>query len=97
MDPIEPECARDCAPHLLAASNDHSLLSSGVYHDCLDSDRAIQKLVKPYGVEPVFLKKEHTIDYALQRVCLRLGWVLILDSNGNVDGVILFDDANRKL
>jgi hypothetical protein len=49
------------------------------------------------GVEPVFPKKGRAIDYAQNRACFRSGEVRIFDSTGNVECVIPFDDANRKL
>jgi hypothetical protein len=49
------------------------------------------------GVEPVFPEKDHAIDYAQNRACFRSGQIQILDSTGNVERVIPFDDANRKL
>jgi hypothetical protein len=49
------------------------------------------------GVQPVFLNKEDAIDYATGRACFRSGEIRILDSSGNVERVIPFDDANRKL
>jgi hypothetical protein len=49
------------------------------------------------GVEPVFPKKEQAIEYAQNRACFRSGKIQILDSTGNVEGVIPFDDANRDL
>jgi hypothetical protein len=49
------------------------------------------------GVEPVFPQKDHAIGYAQNRACFRSGEVRIFDSMGNVERVIPFDDANRKL
>jgi hypothetical protein len=49
------------------------------------------------GVEPVFPQKDQAIDYPQNRVCFRSGQIQILDSTGNVERVIPFDDANRKL
>ena len=49
------------------------------------------------GVEPVFPKKDQAIDYAQNRACFRSGEVRIFDSVGNIERVITFDDANRKL
>ena len=49
------------------------------------------------GVEPVFPTKDGAIDYAEQRACFRSGEIHILDSTGNVEHVIPFDDTNRKL
>jgi hypothetical protein len=53
--------------------------------------------VEAPGVEAVFPKKDRAIDCGLQRACLRSGEIQILDSTGNVERVIPFDDANRKL
>jgi hypothetical protein len=49
------------------------------------------------GVEPVFLEKNQAIGYAETRARLRTGEIRILDSTGNVERVIAFDDANRRL
>jgi hypothetical protein len=49
------------------------------------------------SVEPVFPDKEQTIKYADNRACFRSGEIRILDSNGNVERVIPFDDTDRKL
>jgi methyl coenzyme M reductase alpha subunit len=53
--------------------------------------------LKLRGVEPVFAKEDQVIDYAQNRACFRSGQVRIFDSTGNVERVIPFDDANRKL
>jgi hypothetical protein len=55
------------------------------------------KVFEAPGVEPVFPEKCDAIDYAQQRACFRLGEIRILDSRGNVERVIPFDDTNRKL
>jgi hypothetical protein len=49
------------------------------------------------GVEPVFLEKDQAINYAQGRVCFRSGEIRILDSTGNFERVIPFNDTNRKL
>ena len=49
------------------------------------------------GVQPVFLNQGDAIDYAIGRACFRSGEIRVLDSSGNVERVIPFDDANRKL
>ena len=49
------------------------------------------------GVQPVFLNQEDAIDYATGRACFRSGEIRVLDPSGNVERVIPFDDANRKL
>ena len=55
------------------------------------------KAFKAPRVEPVFPEKDHAIDYAQNRACFRSGEIQIPDSTGNVERVIPFDDANRKL
>jgi hypothetical protein len=49
------------------------------------------------GVQPVFLTQEQAIDYATGRACFRSGEIRVLDSNGAVDRIIPFSDADRKL
>jgi hypothetical protein len=49
------------------------------------------------GVEPVFPKKDHAIDYAQNRACFRSGEIRILDSKGSVERTIAFNEACRKL
>ena len=49
------------------------------------------------GVEPVFLEKDQAIGYAETSARLRTGEIRIFDSIGNVERVIAFDDANRRL
>jgi hypothetical protein len=55
------------------------------------------KAFEATGVEPVFPEKDQAIDYAQNRACFRSGEVRIFDSTGNVERIIPFDDANRKL
>jgi hypothetical protein len=55
------------------------------------------KAFEALGVEPVFPEKYQSIDYAQNRACFRSGEVRILDSTGNIERVIPFDEANRKL
>ena len=55
------------------------------------------KAIEAPGVEPVFPEKDLAIDYAQNIACFRSGQIQILDSTGNVERVIPFDDANRKL
>jgi hypothetical protein len=49
------------------------------------------------GVEPVFLNREDAISYAEDRACFRSGEIRVLDSGGNVERVIPFDETKRKL
>ena len=49
------------------------------------------------GVEPVFLEKDQAIRYAENRASFRSGEIRILDSSGNVERTISFDEADRKL
>jgi hypothetical protein len=55
------------------------------------------KVFEAPGVEPVFPEKRQAVSYAQGRACLRSGEIRILDSTGNVERVIPFDDTNRKL
>lgn len=59
--------------------------------------RGSWKAFETPGVEPVFPTKDDAIGYAQQRACFRSGEIHILDSTGNVERVIPFDDTNRKL
>ena len=49
------------------------------------------------GVEPVFLNQEQAIDYATGRACFRSGEIRVLDSNGEIERIIPFSEADRKL
>ena len=49
------------------------------------------------GVEPVFPKKDQAIDYAQNRACFRSGQIRVLDSKGNVERTIAFNEVCRKL
>ena len=49
------------------------------------------------GVEPVFPTKDEAISYAQARVRFRAGEIRVLDSSGNVERTIAFNDAGRKL
>jgi hypothetical protein len=55
------------------------------------------KVFEAPGVEPVFPEKRQAINYAENRAWFRSGEIRILDSTGNVERVIPFDDTNRKL
>jgi Uncharacterized protein conserved in bacteria (DUF2188) len=55
------------------------------------------KVFEAPGVEPVFPQKDDAIDYAQERARFRSGEIRVLDSSGNVERVIPFDDTNRKL
>jgi len=49
------------------------------------------------GVEPVFLAKHQAINYAENRASFRSGEIRIFDSSSNVERVIPFTEADRKL
>ena len=49
------------------------------------------------GVEPVFLSQEQAIGYAETRACYRSGEIRVLDSDGNVERTIAFNEAARML
>jgi hypothetical protein len=55
------------------------------------------KVFEAPGVEPVFLAKDQAINYAEGRASFRSGEIRILDSNGNVEHIIPFTEADRKL
>jgi hypothetical protein len=59
--------------------------------------RGAWKVFEALGVEPVFLTQEQAIDYAQNRACFRSGEIRILDSRGNVERLIPFSEADRKL
>jgi uncharacterized protein DUF2188 len=56
-----------------------------------------RKAFEAPGVEPVFPNQDQAIDYAQTRARFSSGEVRIFDSTGNVERVIPFDDATRKL
>jgi hypothetical protein len=45
----------------------------------------------------VFPEKRQAINYARERASFRSGEIRILDSSGNAERVIPFNDTNRKL
>ena len=55
------------------------------------------KVFEAPGVEPVFPEKDQAIDYAENRASFRSGEIRVLDSTGNVERIILFSEADRKL
>jgi len=55
------------------------------------------KVFEAPGVEPVFLQKDQAINYARNRASFRSGEIRILDSSGNVERAIQFNEADRKL
>jgi uncharacterized protein DUF2188 len=55
------------------------------------------KVFEAPGVEPVFPEKRQAISYAQARACFRCGEIRVLDSNGNIERTIAFNDADRKL
>ena len=55
------------------------------------------KAFESHGVELVFPKKDQAIDYAQNRACFRSDQIRVLDSKGNVERIIAFSEADRKL
>ena len=49
------------------------------------------------GVEPVFLKQDQAINYAQRCASFRCGEIRILDSSGEVERIIAFNETDRKL
>jgi hypothetical protein len=55
------------------------------------------KVFEALGVEPVFLQKEQAIGYAETRACFRKGEIRVLDSSGNIERTIAFNETDRRL
>jgi hypothetical protein len=55
------------------------------------------KVFEAPGVEPVFLNQEQGISYAKSRACFRSGEIRILDSSGEVERNIPFNETDRRL
>ena len=55
------------------------------------------KVFEAPGVEPVFPQKDQAIGYAETRACFRSGEIRVLDSSGNIERTITFNEADRKL
>ena len=55
------------------------------------------KCFEASGVEPVFLDQEQAIGYAETRACFRSGEIRVLDSGGNVERTIAFNEATQML
>jgi len=55
------------------------------------------KVLEAPGVEPVFLKKDQAINYAQNRASFRSGEIRVLDSSGDLERIIPFTEADRKL
>ena len=54
------------------------------------------KVFEALGVEPVFPEKNQAINYAENRASFRSGEIRILDSSGNVERAILFNETDRN-
>jgi hypothetical protein len=55
------------------------------------------KVFEAPGVEPVFSKKAQAINYAENRASSRSGEIRILDSSGDLEHTIPFNEVARKL
>ncbi len=55
------------------------------------------KVFEAPGVEPVFPEKRQAINYAENCASFRSGEIHVFDSSGNVERVIPFSEADRKL
>ena len=55
------------------------------------------KVFETPGVEPVFPTKDDAISYAQARARFRTGEIRALDSSGNVEHVVTFNEVDRKL
>jgi len=54
------------------------------------------KVFEAPGVEPVFPEKRQAIDYAQCRARFRSGEIRVLDSTGELERTIAFNEADRK-
>ena len=55
------------------------------------------KVFEAPGVEPVFPEKRQAINYAETHACFRSGEIRILDSSGNFERVISFNETDRRM
>jgi hypothetical protein len=55
------------------------------------------KLAVSNSIRRTSSEKDQAIDYAHNRACFRSGQIRVLDSSGNVERTIAFDESNRKL
>jgi hypothetical protein len=55
------------------------------------------KVFEAPGVEPVFPEKRQAIKYAESRASFRSGEIRILDSSGDLERTIPFNETDRKL
>jgi hypothetical protein len=55
------------------------------------------KVFEAPGVEPVFLEKEQAINYAQNRASFRSGEIRIFSSTGDLESIIPFNEADRRL
>ena len=55
------------------------------------------KVFEAPGVEPVFPEKRQAIEYAETRACFQAGEIRVLDSSGNIERTIGFNETSRKL
>jgi len=55
------------------------------------------KVFEAPGVEPVFPRKDQAMNYAQTRACFRSGAIRVLDSSGNVEHSIPFNETDRRL
>lgn len=53
------------------------------------------KAYEATGVEPVFPTKDDAISYSQARVRFRAGEIRVLDSSGNVERAIVFNEADQ--
>jgi hypothetical protein len=56
-----------------------------------------RKVFEAPGVEPVFPKKNQAINYAENRASFRSDEIHVFDSTGDLERVISFNEADRRL
>ena len=55
------------------------------------------KVFEAPGVEPVFPTKDDAISYAQTRARFRTGEIRVINSTGNLERTIAFNESDRKL
>jgi hypothetical protein len=55
------------------------------------------KVFEAPGVEPVFPEKRQAINYAENRASFRTGEIHVFDSTGDLERIIPFNEADRRL
>jgi hypothetical protein len=55
------------------------------------------KVFEGAGVEPVFLQERQALDYAESRACFRSGEIHLINAKGEIERIVVFNEAHRRL